>query len=177
MAGIDVDITDHKGQTPLHIAAQEGNVELVELLCKYQARLVSRDKDGNTPVDLWANRRREIKVKSIKTNDNEDTDDPEIDGDNDGNDDDEAEEDARCYEDDDGNVQDGDGSDFEKMLGIFRRFSAEQDKVQQSQIDKIMSEKSEKKTDTFIKDDVIAGHLRSMTPFGYVCQSKCLECS
>ena len=184
-AGIHVDVTDHKGQTPLHIAAQEGNVEVVELLCKNQARLVLRDKDGNTPMDLWANRRREIKeeeniIKRTNTEDDEKDAEEDVDGE-----DDETEEDMGGDEEDD-EVDKGDGdheaeeersapldTESEKMLNVFKIYCVEQDEDQRLQIDKVMNKTPKKKTDMFTKDDVVAGYLRSMTPFGYVCRSVC----
>ena len=146
MAVAPVAVTDQKEQTPLHIAAQEGNVEVVKLLCKNKARLISRDKDGNTPMDLWANRRREIKENEKKrTNTKDDTE-----------------------------YVDGQDDEIEKkMLKAFEEFCVKQDEDQKLQIDKVMTKPSKNKTDRdkSTKDDIVAEHLRSMTPFGYVSQS------
>jgi uncharacterized protein len=40
------------GYTPLHAAAQNGDVELIDLLLDRGARLDARTDDGRTPADL-----------------------------------------------------------------------------------------------------------------------------
>ncbi|KAK7302414.1 hypothetical protein RJT34_13303 [Clitoria ternatea] len=50
-AGLDPDIGDSKGKTPLHIAASNGHEESVKVLLKHTCGIHIRDMDGNTA--LW----------------------------------------------------------------------------------------------------------------------------
>ncbi|KAE9595113.1 hypothetical protein Lal_00041195 [Lupinus albus] len=50
-AGLDPDIGDSKGKTPLHIAASNGHEECVKVLLKHACNIHIRDMDGNTA--LW----------------------------------------------------------------------------------------------------------------------------
>ena len=45
---------NHKKQTPLHVAAEEGEEELITFLLNQEADSKIADVDGNTPVDLAA---------------------------------------------------------------------------------------------------------------------------
>jgi ankyrin repeat protein len=51
-AGADVNATQHGGFTPLHGAAQHGDVEMVELFLSAGADPTIRVPDGGTPADL-----------------------------------------------------------------------------------------------------------------------------
>ncbi len=48
--GFDVNEADHNGYTPLHGAAEKGNVEMVRLLLEKGARPNVKDIKGNTPL-------------------------------------------------------------------------------------------------------------------------------
>ncbi|KAJ1435020.1 RmlC-like jelly roll fold [Sesbania bispinosa] len=50
-AGLDPDIGDSKGKTPLHIAASNGHEECVKVLLKYTCNIHIRDINGDTA--LW----------------------------------------------------------------------------------------------------------------------------
>ncbi|XP_012568654.1 potassium channel AKT2/3 isoform X2 [Cicer arietinum] len=50
-AGLDPDIGDSKGKTPLHIAASNGHEECVKVLLKHSCNIHIRDMNGNTA--LW----------------------------------------------------------------------------------------------------------------------------
>ncbi|CAA0839013.1 Potassium channel AKT2/3 [Striga hermonthica] len=50
-AGLDPDVGDSEGKTPLHIAASKGHEECVVVLLKHACSLNLRDKNGNTA--LW----------------------------------------------------------------------------------------------------------------------------
>ena len=49
-AGHDPDIGDRDGFVPLHLAAQQGNVEVVEVLLAAGATVDAVNKYGNTPL-------------------------------------------------------------------------------------------------------------------------------
>jgi ankyrin repeat protein len=49
-AGAKVDAKDQAGETPLHVAAQEGNREAVTMLVQAGAKVNARDKKGYTPL-------------------------------------------------------------------------------------------------------------------------------
>jgi len=52
-AGARVSSTTYdRKQTPLHIAARFQNVKAAELLLKAGAKVMPRDEDGKTPLDL-----------------------------------------------------------------------------------------------------------------------------
>ena len=51
--GADIHARDSKGGTPLHHAAESGNVSLVKSLRKLVARKNAKDSDGNIPL-YWA---------------------------------------------------------------------------------------------------------------------------
>lgn len=47
-----MDVQDDDGMTPLHKAASESKIEVVEVLLKYGADKALKDKHGRTPKDL-----------------------------------------------------------------------------------------------------------------------------
>ena len=48
--GINLDVLDHKGDTPLHIACRNGAADIVDHLCKVGANCMLKDKLGSTPI-------------------------------------------------------------------------------------------------------------------------------
>ncbi len=59
--GVDPNIKNKDGRTPLHEAAYWGRLDVVKLLLVYGADLTVEDKDGRTPLDLArAKGRREV---------------------------------------------------------------------------------------------------------------------
>lgn len=50
-AGEDVNVTDQNGWSPLHFAAQEGDVKVVKRLIELGADISATEFNGNTP--LW----------------------------------------------------------------------------------------------------------------------------
>jgi ankyrin repeat protein len=51
-SGIDVDISDTNGWTPLHWACRNGDVDTVRLLTDSGANLHSKNIQGQTPLDV-----------------------------------------------------------------------------------------------------------------------------
>ncbi len=51
-AGTDLNQSDAKGDSPLHVAARAGQVSTVRELTDHGARLDALDRDGRTPLDL-----------------------------------------------------------------------------------------------------------------------------
>ncbi len=52
-AGVDVNVKDNIGLTPLHMAAGDGRKEVAELLIAKGADVNAKDRGGQTPLD-WA---------------------------------------------------------------------------------------------------------------------------
>jgi len=50
--GVDVNVTQTGGFTPLHEAANHGNIEMVRLLIHHGANKTARSDDGRTPLDI-----------------------------------------------------------------------------------------------------------------------------
>jgi len=48
---VDVNEGDYDKRTALHLAAGEGNVDIVKLLCEYKADINTEDRWGNRPLD------------------------------------------------------------------------------------------------------------------------------
>jgi ankyrin repeat protein len=48
---VDVNEGDYDKRTALHLAAGEGNADIVRLLCKYKANVNTEDRWGNRPLD------------------------------------------------------------------------------------------------------------------------------
>ena len=46
--------TDSENSTPLHLAASQGNAEMLETLLEYNPNLEAKDRDGHTPLHLAA---------------------------------------------------------------------------------------------------------------------------
>ena len=49
-AGVDVDLQDKDGLTPLHLASFYGKIEVASLLIKHKANVNAKDKNGRTPL-------------------------------------------------------------------------------------------------------------------------------
>ena len=58
-AGASMNPRDHRKRTPLHVAAEVGEEDLIELLLDKKADSNIADLDGNTPLDLAAKERYE----------------------------------------------------------------------------------------------------------------------
>ncbi|KAJ2837956.1 hypothetical protein FBU31_001033 [Coemansia sp. 'formosensis'] len=52
--GVSVNITDHAGRTPLHVACSCGNLDAVRLLIHMGASVNATDRIGNTPLTIAA---------------------------------------------------------------------------------------------------------------------------
>ena len=50
--GAGKEARDEDGETPLHFAAHEGHLPVVQYLCEQGADKEARDDDGRTPLDL-----------------------------------------------------------------------------------------------------------------------------
>ena len=64
IAGKTPDITDDTGQTALGYAASFGNVEMAQILIKYNAPVDRRDQFGNAPLH-WAAQRGSIEIVQL----------------------------------------------------------------------------------------------------------------
>jgi uncharacterized protein len=64
IAGKTPDITDDTGQTPLGYAASFGNVEMAQVLIKYNAPVNRRDQFGNAPLH-WAAQRGSVEIVQL----------------------------------------------------------------------------------------------------------------
>ena len=51
---VEIDPLSETGQTPLHLAAEKGNMEIAELLCGKGADPVAKDANLQTPLHLAA---------------------------------------------------------------------------------------------------------------------------
>ncbi|MCE2993293.1 MAG: ankyrin repeat domain-containing protein, partial [Candidatus Jidaibacter sp.] len=63
--GADVNAVNHSGQSPLHLAAENGNEKVVELLIGKGANVNAVDKDGWSPLHLAAENAHEKVVKLL----------------------------------------------------------------------------------------------------------------
>lgn len=54
-AGVDVDVADNDGWTPLHWTVHKKNIEMAEFLLEQGADVNTADKGGWTPLDLARN--------------------------------------------------------------------------------------------------------------------------
>jgi len=48
--GADVNAENQDRCTPLHLAAEKGNAEVIELLIRQNVKINAQDKDGSTPL-------------------------------------------------------------------------------------------------------------------------------
>ena len=65
LAGASVNARDHRKRTPLHVAAEEGEKELIKFLLSKKADANITDLDGNTPVDLAAKKQKDEAVEFL----------------------------------------------------------------------------------------------------------------
>ena len=63
--GASVNARDHRKRTPLHVAAEGGDEELIALLLDNKADPSVADLDGNIPLDLAAKERHEEAVNLL----------------------------------------------------------------------------------------------------------------
>jgi cytohesin len=63
--GADVNAKDSQGQTPLHFAAQQGQLQAVDWLLKRGADVNARDAKGKTPLGLLRGRRGRLDRKDV----------------------------------------------------------------------------------------------------------------
>ena len=63
---VDVNEGDYDKRTALHLAAGEGNVDIVRLLCKYKADVNTEDRWGNRPLDDAMRGKSEESVNILK---------------------------------------------------------------------------------------------------------------
>lgn len=68
--GIDVNITDEKGETALHCACHYGDTEIVELLITHGANVNVATQSGTTPLMIVANQPHIIVKGNINTYEN-----------------------------------------------------------------------------------------------------------
>ena len=52
-SGVDVNIKDNYGETPLYYASTYGQLQIVKLIIEYGADVNAKDNDGDTPL-YWA---------------------------------------------------------------------------------------------------------------------------
>ena len=64
--GADVNLVDHAGETPLHVAARRGELSCAQVLVHYGARSDIKDKDGETALDLAREQGNEDLFKLLK---------------------------------------------------------------------------------------------------------------
>ena len=57
---------DHRKRTPLHVAAEEGEKEVIEFLLRKKADANITDLDGNTPLDLAAKKQHAVAVNILQ---------------------------------------------------------------------------------------------------------------
>jgi len=61
----DINAKDNEGQTPLHYAARQGQIQAVEWLLKHGADVNPRDKNGKTPLGQISSRQGRVMRKDI----------------------------------------------------------------------------------------------------------------
>ena len=64
---LHVNVRDHRKQTPLHVAAEKGDDELITFLLEKKADSNVTDLHGNTPLDLAAKNRHETAFDLLLT--------------------------------------------------------------------------------------------------------------
>jgi ankyrin repeat protein len=66
-AGADVNATQRHGYTPLHAAAENGDIELIDLLLDRGARIDARTDDGRTAADIAEKANHPMLAKRLRT--------------------------------------------------------------------------------------------------------------
>lgn len=65
--GVDVNLTDDLGESPIHLAARKGYVNIMRLLIQAGANLDARDAENETPLDYAIhNKQKEIVIYLIR---------------------------------------------------------------------------------------------------------------
>merc|ERR1712072_378183 len=64
--GVNLNSADYDGRTPLHLAASEGHVELVQWLLKQNVNVAPIDRFGFTPADDAARHKHKSIAKLLK---------------------------------------------------------------------------------------------------------------
>ena len=57
----DINLSDHRKETPLMYAVDERNTKIVELLLKYKPDLTLKNESGKTALDIAYNRNNYVK--------------------------------------------------------------------------------------------------------------------
>jgi len=65
-AGANPDTPNHKGQTPLMLAAMSDRPDLILMLCYYEANINARDNEGKTAMDHAVEQKRERAIVMLK---------------------------------------------------------------------------------------------------------------
>ena len=63
--GADVNARNYRRSTPLHIAVEDGRVEVVQVLLEYGADVGAEDENGRTALQVVSNKRRDEIVKLL----------------------------------------------------------------------------------------------------------------
>ena len=63
--GADVNARNHERATPLHIAVEDGRVEVVQVLLEHGADVIAEDQNGRTAFQVVSNKRRDEIIKVL----------------------------------------------------------------------------------------------------------------
>ena len=65
--GADINVKNHMGWTPLHLAAGYGYLEIVKYLIEIGADFMATNKDGSTPLDVAIHQNRTDVIAFLET--------------------------------------------------------------------------------------------------------------